>query len=288
MQKSEWQILSDIQAGGVWAAVAEHPRVERLDRTHSSPRTTLGLWMSSGPNNSRGSFLTNEWRCGDIPLGALVAVPAGFTLRVQSEEMPQRRMLHCQLPESVVLQTDPVMLSGCMDMHNSVMASCLRRIAQETLSPGFGSQTIVEGLGLVIAGELERAMGSRSPRIRKGGLTPWQLRRIDDHLRAGNWDSGIGDIARLCGVSTGHAMRAFRQSTGQSIAAHMTAMRIERACTLLAREDLPIGQIAMELRFASASAFAAAFRRTLGMSPNGYRQRRRSGDVTQPDPARFG
>lgn len=43
-----------------------------------------------------------------------------------------------------------------------------------------------------------------------------------------------------------------------------------------------------QLRFASASAFAAAFRRTLGMSPNVYRQRRRSGEVTQPDPARFG
>jgi len=285
---SEWQIVRHIQAGDVWAAVAEHPSVEGLDRTHSAHRTTLGLWMSSEPNNSRGSFLTSEWHYGDAPLGAVVAVPAGFPLRVQSEEMPARRMLHCRLPERVALQTDPAMLSGCIDMRNSVVASCLRRIAQETLTPGFGSQAIVEGLGLVIAGELEREMGSKSARLRKGGLAPWQLRRIDDHLRAGNWDSGVSDVARLCGVSAGHAMRAFRQSTGQSIAAHMAAMRIERACTLLARDDLPIGQIAAELRFASASAFAAAFRRTFGMSPNAYRQRRRSGEVTQPDPARFG
>jgi AraC family transcriptional regulator len=140
-------------------------------------------------------------------------------------------MLHCRLPERVALQTDPAMLGGCIDMRNSVVASCLRRIAQETLTPGFGSQAIVEGLGLVIAGELERAMGTKSSPLRKGGLAPWQLRRIDDHLRAGYWDSGVSDVARLCGVSAGHAMRAFRQSTGQSIAAHMAAMRIERACT---------------------------------------------------------
>ena len=287
MQTNDWHILSDIEAGGVWAAVAEHPSVERLDRTHCGQQTTLGLWMSSEPNGSRGRFLTQAWRCGDAPLGGVVAVPAGFPLRVQAEEMPARRMLHCRLPERVALQADPAMLSGCIDMRNSVVASCLRRIAQETLTPGFGSQAIVEGLGLVIAGELERAMGRKSARLRKGGLAPWQLRRIDDHLRGGNWDSGVGEIARLCGVSTGHAMRAFRQSTGQSIAVYMAAMRIDRACTLLSRNDLPIGQIAAELRFASASAFAAAFRRVLGMSPNAYRQRRRSGDVAHPDPARF-
>lgn len=288
MQHNDWQILSDIEAGGVWAAVAEHPYVERLDRTHSGHRTTLGLWMSAGPNNSRGSFLTNEWHLGAAPLGAVVAVPAGFSLRVQSGEMPARRMLHCQLPERVVLHADPAMLSGCVDMRNGVVASCLRRIAQETLTPGFGSQAIVEGLGLVIAGELERAMGGKAPLVRKGGLAPWQLRRIDDHLQAGSWDCSVGDIARLCGVSTSHVMRAFRQSTGQSIAAHMAALRIERACTLLARFDLPIGHIAAELRFASASAFAAAFRRVLGMSPNAYRQRRRSGDMPQPDSTRLG
>lgn len=274
---AQWQVLGEVEAGDMWVAVAEHPRVDHLDRTHCDSRTTLGLWMSPQANCSRGRFLTKEWVGGDVPLGSIVAVPAGFPLRVQSRAMAARRMLHCRLPSRVSYQLEPTSLDGCADFHNDLIFSSLARLAREAISPGFSSAAIVEGLGLVIGAELARSLSFRQPDHRKGGLAPWQLRRIDDYLQSGHWNSSISEIAQLCGISPGHAARAFRQSTGRSIAAHIAMMRIDRACTLLADSSHSIQQIAADLRFANASAFAAAFRRVLGINPNSYRQQRRSG-----------
>ena len=274
---AQWRVLGEIEAEDMWVSVAEHPQVDHLDRTHCDSRTTLGFLLSPQPNSSRGRFLTREWEYGDVPLGSIVTIPAGFTLRVQSQAVPARRMLHCRLPSRVSFHLEPSMLEGCTDFQNEAISSSLTRLAREAISPGFGSNAIVEGLGLFIGAELSRALSLRQSNHRKGGLSPWQLRRIDEYLYSGNWNSSISEIARLCGISPGHATRAFRQSTGRSIATHIAMMRIDRACALLADTNFPMREIAAKLRFANASVFAAAFRRALGMNPNLYRQQRRSG-----------
>lgn len=276
MVEDHWTIIGEIEAGDVWAAVAEHPSVDRLDRLHCESRTSLGLWLSAYQNPSQGCFLTNDWHAGHVRLGSIVAVPGGVPLHVQADASPARQMLHCRLPERASLQAGTVPLDACFDIRNGVIANSLSRLAREVMAPGFGTNAIVEGLGLVISGELERAFADRAPSRPKGGLAPWQLRRIDDYLRAGHWDSSVGDLACLCGISPSHAMRAFRQSTGRSIAAHIAALRIERACEMLGQDGLSVTEIAADLRFASPSGFAASFRRSTGMSPHLYRQVQRA------------
>src|SRR5437870_3955734 len=76
--------LGEMEAGEVWAAVAEHPSVNRIDRTHRGNRTSLGLWLSPHDNGLRGRFLTHAWRGGDFPLGPVVAIPAGLTFHVRA------------------------------------------------------------------------------------------------------------------------------------------------------------------------------------------------------------
>lgn len=277
MTALQWQAVGTVEAGEVQATVVEHPGVEWLDRIHCESRTTLGLLMHPPVNTTRGSFLTSEWRRGASPLGSVVVIPRGVSLRVQSEAMPRRRMMHCRLPDCAALEADPEKLDACVDLRNDAVAWGLSRLAQEVLSPGLGSAAIVEGLGLVIAGELQRAFSGHAVPRHKGGLASWQLRRIGEFVRAGNWDSTVGDIARICGVSAGHAMRAFRQSTGHSIATYITSLRIERACALLAEDELSITAIAADLGFANTSGFSAAFRRSIGVSPRIYRQRCRAG-----------
>jgi AraC family transcriptional regulator len=263
-------------AGDVWAAVADHPSVDRIDRTHRGDRTSLGLWLSPHGNRSRGRFLTKDWRGGDRPLGSVVAIPAGLPFHVEADASPARRMLHCRLPVRLTLLSERLSLDSCLNLRNEIIATSLSRLAREVIDPGFGSSAIVEGLGLLIGGELERHLMERRASPRRGGLAPWQLRRIDDYLHAGHWDSSVSDLADLCGISPGHAMRAFRQSTGRSIAAHIAALRMEQACTMLTGDALSVSQIAAILRFSSSSAFTAAFRRATRLTPNGFRQQQRT------------
>lgn len=276
MVEHHWQILGEVETGDVWVALAEHPGTEGIDRTHCETRTSLGLWMSAHKNMSDGCFLTKEWHGGHMRLGSIVAIPAGVPFHVRSAASPQRRMLHCRLPERASLSAETMSLDACFDLRNHMIASSLSQLAREVVAPGFGTNAIVEGLGLVISGELERSFAGKRALPHKGGLAPWQLRRIDDYLRAGHWNSSVSEIANLCGISPGHAMRAFRQSIGKSIASHIADLRIDHACALLAKDTLSIGQIAADLRFANSSGFAAAFRRSLGISPHSYRQRRRA------------
>jgi AraC family transcriptional regulator len=185
-------------------------------------------------------------------------------------------MVHCQLPAAP--SRDPerpaAQLAACLDLRNAAISASLARLAREVGERGFASEVIVEGLGMFIAGELARHLdevATRTPR-RCGGLAPWQLKRIDEHLNAGNWGCSISELAGQCGISAGHVMRAFRQSTGRTLAGHIAEARIERARDLLSGDELSIGEISRDLQFAHPSSFAAAFRRSTGMTPRQYRQ----------------
>lgn len=272
MTQAVWRIVSEVTAGETWAAVAEHPPVDMVDRTHCDPSTSIGLTLSARPNASEGRFLgggARELR----RLGRIVVVPANLPLHVQAYAAPPRRMLHCRLPLRAGLPRflDAQLLERCLDMRNAAVAASLNRLAREMATPGFASALLIEGLGLALAAELARDLAGGERRM-TGGLAGWQLRRIDDHLAAGGWDCTVGDLARLCGISPSHTMRAFRQSTGRSIAQHVATLRIACARDLLAGEAHDIAGIAALLRFASPSAFSAAFRRSMGMSPRAFRQ----------------
>jgi len=273
MVDDQWYALGEVTAGSVWAAVAEHPGADSLDRTHCNDRTSVGFLLSPDRNLSRGCFLTKASASSHAPLGTVVAIPKGIPFSVRSRGLPPRRMLHCRLPDRASASQHPLVLRAYLDLRNDALIRSLKRLADEVTEPGFAANLIVEGLGLVIAGELDRAVSDASRTHHQGGLAPWQVRRIDEYIRGGNWNCSVSDIAALCGISPGHAMRAFRQSTGRSIAAHLVALRIDHACTLLRQNRLLISEVAAELRFASPSAFSTAFRRVIGNTPRGFRQR---------------
>lgn len=127
----------------------------------------------------------------------------------------------------------------------------------------------------IVTGETgARSAAAAAPRpVARGGLAAWRLRRIDNYLQGGRWNCTVDELAKLCGLSRGHLMRAFRQSTGRTLAAYVNELRLARACALLASDDVSIAAIAQDLQFSQPSGFAAAFRRRTGLSPRQYRQR---------------
>jgi AraC-like DNA-binding protein len=83
-----------------------------------------------------------------------------------------------------------------------------------------------------------------------------------DPLRA---HSLTEDAARL-GLSKRTLTRRFREETGESIGRWRALARIRTALPLLA-DDVPVWMVAIECGYSTPSAFAAAFRRGLGISP---------------------
>jgi AraC family transcriptional regulator len=131
-----------------------------------------------------------------------------------------------------------------------------------------------EALVAVLAHEIVR-LDEAAPEVVavRGGLAAWQQRRIaefiEEHL---DEDFPLAALANLVQLSTYHFARAFKRSFGIPPHRYHTHRRIERAKTLLADPKAAVADIAVELGFSGASAFAATFRRGTGQTPTEYRR----------------
>jgi AraC family transcriptional regulator len=137
-----------------------------------------------------------------------------------------------------------------------------------------GDRRYAEALSAVLAQELIR-LEDRVPALMpmRGGLAAWQQRRIvefiEQHIAE---DFPLATLASLAQLSTYHFARAFKRSFGIPPHRYHTNRRIERARALLANPKTSVAEVALELGFSGASAFAATFRRTTGQTPTDYRR----------------
>jgi AraC family transcriptional regulator len=137
-----------------------------------------------------------------------------------------------------------------------------------------GDRRYAEALSAVLAQELIR-LEDRVPALMpmRGGLAAWQQRRIvefmEQHIAE---DFPLATLAGLAQLSTYHFARAFKRSFGIPPHRYHTNRRIERARALLANPRTSVAEVALELGFSGASAFAATFRRTTGQTPTDYRR----------------
>jgi transcriptional regulator GlxA family with amidase domain len=112
------------------------------------------------------------------------------------------------------------------------------------------------------------------PNIR-GGLAPWQLRRVTAHI-----ESHLGgpittkDLATIAKVSTYHFTRAFRESVSETPHEYVMRRRVERAQGLMLTTNIALGGIAIDCGFADQAHFNKLFRRFAGESPGAWRRAR--------------
>jgi AraC-like DNA-binding protein len=79
-------------------------------------------------------------------------------------------------------------------------------------------------------------------------------------------------LARAAHVSPRHLSRSFRRTFGEAPHQYLLTRRLERARHLLRTTDLQVGEICLEVGFASVGSFTTTFRRRVGVSPTAYRR----------------
>jgi AraC family transcriptional regulator len=83
----------------------------------------------------------------------------------------------------------------------------------------------------------------------------------------------LQQVADAVGCSLFHLCRVFRRITGWTLHGYQTHLRLRLALDRL-RDGAALGDLALDLGFASHSHFTAAFRRTFGMPPSRFRSAR--------------
>lgn len=86
-------------------------------------------------------------------------------------------------------------------------------------------------------------------------------------------DLSVPALARRACMSERNFARAFREETGVTPASYVEMARVESARIALETGDLPVETIARQAGFGTVETMRRAFRRRVGVSPNGYRGR---------------
>jgi AraC family transcriptional regulator len=167
-------------------------------------------------------------------------------------------------------------IMDCGDVKCPPLDRVMQRLIEEVTFPGLASDVLVDALSLQAMVELSRCLDDRRKKNSRqpGSLTPWHMRRLTDYVES---HSGgpilVADLASLCGLSSGHLHRAFKQTTGRTVHDYVEDVRLTRAKSLLTTGSMPLKQIAGLLGFKNASGFTMAFQRKVGETPSAFRRR---------------
>jgi AraC family transcriptional regulator len=161
---------------------------------------------------------------------------------------------------------------GWKDRQLSALTAMLRQEMEATRSSRLYVQSLAVAVGVTL---LRRQAEARRPA--RGGLSPFRLRQAMQHIQARlAEDLSLNELAAAAGLSPFHFLRSFKQETGSTPYAWLTARRVERAQELmLAHPAMPLMDVALAVGYASQTTFGAAFRRAVGASPGEWRRSRR-------------
>jgi AraC family transcriptional regulator len=117
----------------------------------------------------------------------------------------------------------------------------------------------------------------------RGGLSPWQVRKVIGHIEA-HLDRPIRneDLATLVRLNLSHFGRAFRNSFGESPHEYVIRRRVERAQGLMLSTDAPLSEIALDCGLADQAHLSRLFRRIVGETPRAWRRARSAAPGERP------
>ncbi len=147
-------------------------------------------------------------------------------------------------------------------------------------NPGMFSQLFMDSFVMLACSHLVRQyanVGRDLPQFR-GGLAPWQRRRVVELLREHlDGEIRLTTLAAECRLSVSHFTRAFRATFGTSAHRYLIIQRIEMAKSLLAQTNGSLLEIASQTGFFDQATFTRSFRSVVGAPPGQWRRENRRG-----------
>jgi AraC-like DNA-binding protein len=150
-----------------------------------------------------------------------------------------------------------------------------QEMLREAVAPGFSGTLFAEAMGVAVVVEIARLDGLRrlDAEPRRGGLAPWQMRRLDSYVRDHFSEKlTLRELALLTGVSVRQLSHTIKATLGVSLHRWVAELRLAEARRLLIETDLPIAEVGRRCSFESVAAFTRAFRVAAGCAPGAFRR----------------
>jgi transcriptional regulator GlxA family with amidase domain len=123
--------------------------------------------------------------------------------------------------------------------------------------------------------KLLSASPAAGTRFARGGLAPWQLRKIDRYIGENLAQSvQLPALAEQVNLSVSHFNRSFKVARGFTPHQYIVKLRLELAQSLMVRTDHPLCGIALACGLADQAHLTKLFRRHFGETPAAWRRQR--------------
>jgi len=141
--------------------------------------------------------------------------------------------------------------------------------------PEIFSQLFMDSFTMMVCSHLVGRYGQLREGIpqHKGGLAPWQKRRVVELLREHlDGEIKLATLAGECRLSVSHFARSFRISFGASAHRYLILQRVEIAKVLLSESKCSLAEIAAQAGFSDQAALTRTFANLVGTTPAKWRR----------------
>ncbi len=244
----------------------------------AQPDLVLHQDLSGGSRvrgDSGGGFFDVESRKGYLGLDApdfatTMSIDSHHRLRALSFPVAQWQSALDEASNCGVAVKNLLLFKGSFE--SQAIRSALQNLWALRDEEGAPTRLLARAAGLEILAELCRLNGTPFT-LAKGGLAAWAERRCIEFMRTRlSDDISLDELAAEAQLSPFHFARMFKQSTGVPPRGYLTRLRVERACELLEKTDLPVTEIAFEVGYSSNQVLARVFTKHRRMSPTDYRR----------------
>jgi len=169
----------------------------------------------------------------------------------------------------------PLYLSLKQD-RSCAFQSVLDLLAAETAQPGIASSFMISRLYESLLVYAIRAYASSTAAPQSGWLAAISDNRLGRAIQAmyssihKNWS--VETLAREARMSRSAFASKFKSVLGESPLAYLTRWRMHKAGAMIRAGNTSLFEVAKAVGYESEDSLSRAFKRQLGMSPNGYRR----------------
>ena len=229
-----------------------------LDAEHSALENGnyhLSIAFERGLNEAikRGDYIT---------LGEYQHAPHSGIIGSMSED-PDRQARYTFITAATMMSRAAI--EGGMDPERalSISDAFCRQMDNTPVGNGFIS-LYTDMMNSYISGvaEIKKGDGNYSTSIIKA--MDYLKRHIQD-------DISMEEVAEYCGLSKRWLSKKFIAETGMTFSEYITALRLDRASSMLVYSDFSLSEISSTLRFSSQSYFSEQFKKRFGITPKKYR-----------------
>jgi AraC-like DNA-binding protein len=126
--------------------------------------------------------------------------------------------------------------------------------------------------GIMLDLEATLGSGDREKVLLRGGLAPWQARRVAEYVRENIGTSlRASELSKLVRLSYSHFNRAFKVSFRQTPTSYIMRQRVLLAQEKMLTTAQSLSQVALECGLCDQAHFSRMFRRIVGQSPKLWR-----------------